>query len=86
MSKFIQSAWTSYRKMVVPPDAPPIQIQECKQAFFAGAATLFNCLLNGFDSSDDITKSDLQSMADIQSEIDDFGQQIDRRYFGDKEH
>jgi hypothetical protein len=33
----LATAWESYRTRVVPADAPPIQVQECRRAFYAGA-------------------------------------------------
>ena len=36
----IQVQWNSFEKMVVPQDAPPIQRQEMKLAFYAGAEAM----------------------------------------------
>lgn len=83
--KPIEKLWEGYRKMVIPKDAPDIQIRECKQAFFAGAAAFLaasnECL---WDSGDEPTEADLGRMAEIQAELDEFGQQFDRRYLSTK--
>ena len=36
----IATAWVSYMDEVIPHNAPPVQIQECKRAFYAGAQAL----------------------------------------------
>ena len=91
--KYIAKGWESYRDMVLPKDAPDIQLTECKQSFFAGAAILWESVMQGLDSGDDATEGDMQRMADIQAEIDAFGQEIDafgqeidKRAFGSTEH
>lgn len=33
----IAAFWESYRREVLPADAPDIQVQECRRAFYAGA-------------------------------------------------
>lgn len=40
--RFIERGWNSYRKLL-PADAPPIQIKETRQAFYAGAAINLGC-------------------------------------------
>lgn len=84
--KAIEAGWNSYRELVLPKDAPDIQISECRQAFYAGAAILFEGLMKALDPGDEPTDADMQRMADIQAELDAFGHEIDRRYLGGKEH
>jgi hypothetical protein len=40
----IKDEWESYKTEVLPIDAPPIQIKECRMAFYAGvhSALMFN--------------------------------------------
>jgi hypothetical protein len=38
----IQEAWESFERAVVPIDAPPIQRQEMRKAFYAGAVSMLN--------------------------------------------
>ena len=84
--KPIAKGWESYRRMVVPADAPPNQVEETRKAFFAGASILFEALMLALDPGDEPTEADLHTMADIQAEIDEFGQNLDREYFGQQEH
>lgn len=37
----IKKQWTNFRKTVIPPDAPKVQITEMQRAFYAGAELLF---------------------------------------------
>lgn len=48
----IAVAWLMYMDSVVPKDAPPIQIQECKRAFFAGAWAAFQTSVSLPDDED----------------------------------
>jgi hypothetical protein len=40
MKRTLLSEWDSYRTLVVPADAPPIQQQETRRAFYAGAQAM----------------------------------------------
>lgn len=80
--QWIERAWQGYRKLVVPANADAVQVSETRQAFFAGASILFTALQHGVSEGDDVQPADIQLMADLQAEIDAFGQAIDRRVFG----
>ena len=84
--KLIAAGWESYLRNVVPADAPPIQVKETRQAFYAGAAILFEVLMKALDPGDEPTDRDLQRMADLQKELDEYGQSLDRELFGKQEH
>lgn len=84
--KFIENGWQSYRKHVLPQAAPPIQIKETRRAFFGGAAILFETIMLALDSGEEPTDADMQRLTDLQAEIDEYGQQIDREAFGLTEH
>jgi hypothetical protein len=38
----IEEKWNSYRQEVLPLDAPPTQVTECKRAFYAGIRGVFS--------------------------------------------
>lgn len=50
----IGEQWASYQAEVVPPQAPAVQLEECKRAFYAGAQAMFNAVMQTaeFDSDD----------------------------------
>lgn len=81
--KHIEAGWQSYLKLVVPAGASAVQIRETRQAFFAGAAILMQKIMLIMDEDREPTAKDMEHMAAIQKELDDFGQQIDRRFFGE---
>jgi hypothetical protein len=41
----IGQGWDKYRALVVPANAIPVQIQECRRAFYAGASEVLYSLL-----------------------------------------
>lgn len=84
--KYIERGWQRYRDLVIPADAPDVQIQECRQAYYAGAAVLMESIMATLDPGSEPTDADLERMNSIQAELDEFGQQIDRRYLGQQEH
>lgn len=49
----IAAQWASYEAAVVPKDAGPTQREECRRAFFAGAAAAFSVFQSVDDLSDD---------------------------------
>lgn len=89
MSKrYIARGWESYRRMVVPADAGEVQINETRQAFYAGASILFTALTSPgmLDPGTEETEADMQTMADLQAEINEFGQVLDKQVLGKQEH
>ena len=85
-TKLIQHGWESYRRNVVPADASPIQINETRQAFYAGASILFEALMRVMDSDDEAASKGTRVMNDLQTEVSDFGAELDQSAFGQKPH
>ena len=56
MSEPIKAAWRKYQREVIPKNAPFVQHEECRRAFYAGVAALFGIMLEA--SADD--KSEAQ--------------------------
>jgi hypothetical protein len=68
--KLILEGWNSYRREVIPSDAPAIQIEECRRAFYAGAVHLFFDLQRIMDpASPDPTEAEVRQMQEILHEI-----------------
>lgn len=86
--KYIERGWLSYRAMVVPADAGEVQVNETKQAFYAGASILFTTLMQPgvLDPGLEETENDMKKMADLQAEIDAFGQLLDKKVLKLPEH
>lgn len=70
----IEALWLTYRE-ILPKDAGPVQMQETKKAFFAGAAALFDAAMGPlFDEGhEEVTEGDERRIAEIQLELEAFG-------------
>lgn len=77
--KYIEKCWDSYRALL-PKDAGEVQIRETRQAFYGGAAILFEAIMRTLDPGSEPTDADMRRMSDIQKELDEFGQKLDERY------
>jgi hypothetical protein len=80
---YIDKGWQGY-KALLPKDASDVQIKETRQAFFGGAAVLFEALMTVLDPGEEPTDADMQKMKDIQRELTEFGRNLDSRYLGTK--
>ena len=72
----ILEAWNSYRLVVMPADAPPIQVSECRRAFYAGALTLLEGILNQLSPGLESEESDLKMMDEIHRELLAFNESV----------
>jgi hypothetical protein len=70
--KLIEGGWKSYELLVLPVDAPPIQRNECRFAFFAGAQHLFGSIMGILDPGTEPTEVDLRRMDAIHAELQFF--------------
>ena len=75
--KRIAAMFEGYRDMVIPADAGPVQVKECRQAFFAGATSLFTIMIASVEDGDDVTEGEMVTMEEIDAELREFGQQFD---------
>ncbi|HMG17670.1 MAG TPA: hypothetical protein VK573_03010 [Gemmatimonadales bacterium] len=49
----IGDAWASYLAEVVPADAPEVQREECKRAFYAGATAMYQAVMEAMEPTDE---------------------------------
>jgi hypothetical protein len=73
----IEAGWVGYRLHVMSPDAPPIQLDECRLAFMAGSQHLFSSIINILDPGADPTDADLAKMDLIDKELRKFAQEFE---------
>ncbi|MGX9432410.1 MULTISPECIES: hypothetical protein [Bradyrhizobium] len=79
--KLIEAGWIGYRIAVVPPDAPLVQLEECKLAFFAGAQHLFRSLMTVFDpGGEEPTEADMRKIDLIDKELRRFAEQWELQF------
>ena len=64
---------TEFSKEFVPANARPVQTQEFRLAFYAGAAAFFSTIYRSMDDSAEATDADVAKLAAMQQELIDFG-------------
>lgn len=72
MPKYVEMEWRTYAERVVPEDAPPVQIQESRRAFYAGAQSFLNIMMVRLDPDTEPTDADLHMMDEIHDELQQF--------------
>lgn len=77
--KLVGEAWESYRRGVVPGNAPTVQIKETRRAFYAGAAGLLEIVLTCLSPGEEPTDADLKLMDSIKAELDEFVASVVKR-------
>lgn len=78
--KLIEAGWAGYRYLVLSPTAPPIQIDECRTAFMAGAQHLFSSIMVILDPGDaEPSAADLKKMDLIHAELQTFASEMEQR-------
>ena len=68
--KLIESGWVAYRLVAMHPDAPAVQIDECRMAFMAGSQHLFSSMMTMLDPCEGETDADLNKMDLIHKELE----------------
>lgn len=68
--------WDQFARKVLPKDAPYIQRQEMRRAFYGGAQAILFRVLVALSPDSEPTAEDLQVMADLDQELQDFGKLI----------
>jgi hypothetical protein len=74
--KLIEANWIGYRALVVPRGAGPVQVEECRRAFFAGAQALFASIMTVLDPGAEPTETDLKRMDAISDELRAFAASV----------
>ncbi len=71
----IASEWKSFDERLLR-GAPPIQKQEMRRAFYAGAQSFLGILMNGLDPDAEPTEADLQRMDALDKELQQFSKDV----------
>jgi hypothetical protein len=81
--KRVKQQWRTYRELCLPKDMPAEELESRRLAYFAGAAVLFNFIVGGaLSEGPGETQGDIQLMGDLQAELDEFGQELDKKTLG----
>lgn len=78
--KIIEAGWIGLRLAAIPLGAPAAQLDEMRNAFFAGAQHLFASILAVLEPGDDPTDSDLRRLDLIRTELDRFIRDFEMRH------
>lgn len=79
--KLIEAGWIGLRLAAVPDNASALQLEEMRNAFFAGAQHLFSSIMSILDPGEEPTAADLRRMECIQDELDDFIEKFQLKHF-----
>ena len=79
--KIIESGWVLLKMQVIPENAPQVQLDEMRMAFFAGAQHLFGSIMSALDEDKEPTEADLERMSKISDELDQFLTQFKLKHF-----
>jgi hypothetical protein len=78
-STIVMDGWESFKAAVMPPDAPPVQIQEMRRAFFAGAWLLLT-EMRAYMTDDVSEEQGVAFLEGLKSEMERFQHQVGKRY------
>lgn len=78
MSKPMNDAWESYRDGVLPKDAPQVQVDECRKAFYAGAFS-HHCITTSIGDPGISEERGLEILTAIDAEIREYAASIQPR-------
>lgn len=70
--KLVEAGWLSLRYTTIAKDAPQIQLDEMRLAFFAGAQHLFASIMTILEPGSDATENDYRRLTIISEELNKF--------------
>jgi hypothetical protein len=76
----IEAGWLSFRAIVIPEDAGAVQVNEMRNAFFAGAQHLYGSIMGVLDDGDEPTDADMRRMEFIDAELKGFIRDFSKRH------
>jgi len=79
--RLIEAGWVALRVQSIPDDASPVQLDEMRNAFFAGAQHLFASINSVLEPGEEPTEKDLHRMESIANELDRFIEDYKLRRF-----
>lgn len=78
--QIVEAGWQAYRMLSIPPNAPDIQVKECRLAYFFGAQHLFASIMGVLDQGEEPTESDMRRMDQINTELENFIKSVKGSY------
>jgi hypothetical protein len=78
--KLIEAGWVGLRLAAIPDGAPKIQLEEMRNAFFAGAQHLFGSIMGILDDDREPTEADMKRMSLIADELETFAKDFSKQH------
>jgi len=78
--KLIEAGFVGLRLAAIPEDAPKVQLEEMRNAFFAGAQHLFTSIMTIMDPGEEPTDADMNRFSLISDELDSFIEDFKRKH------
>lgn len=75
----VEAGFAGLRALVIAKNAPELQVQEMRLAFFAGAHHVFNSIITALDNGDEVTEADLRIMNNLSDELESFRSEWESR-------
>jgi hypothetical protein len=75
----IEAGFVAFRHLAMDKDAPPLQIEEMRLAWMAGAEHLFSSVMTMLDPGEEPTATDLRRMDQVASEIETWRKKLEAR-------
>lgn len=72
----VAQAWDDYRAIVIPKNAGPTQVRECRRAFYAGAESLLVQIMQGLSPGPDSMQSDEDYLNALHAELHAFAREV----------
>lgn len=70
--KLVEAGWAGYLIDVVPPNATPVEIENQRLAFYAGAHHLFESIVTMFGDDVEPSGDDIDKLDSVANELADF--------------
>ena len=77
--KLIEAGWIALRIHAIPLNAPPIQLEEMRMAYMAGAQHLFASMMTILEEGAAETEADMRRMDMIDQELKAFAKTLELR-------
>ena len=68
MRGIVANEWAGYLERAMPGNASPVQVQECKRAFYAGVRTI-NTIIAKLSEGDGVSDDDISVVAGVEAEL-----------------
>jgi hypothetical protein len=78
--KLVEAGFWGLRIAAIPDDAPQVQVDEMRNAFFAGAQHMFGSIMQILEPGSEATEKDLHRLTLIDIELREFIEQFKRRH------